>query len=101
MESSFSSLRISCAILTLFPHLDCLILMVCLPDERFSASRELTRNFFLPGISVLWAQHINVNNPVRLYYTTTTEADEKVFIITWYEIKSPPNLLHSPKESLT
>lgn len=36
------------------------------------------------GISVLWAQNINVNNPVKLYYTTSGEAGNRRFVITWY-----------------
>lgn len=38
------------------------------------------------GISVLWAQNINVNNPVKLYYTTSGEAGNRRFVITWYQV---------------
>ncbi len=37
------------------------------------------------GISVLWAQNINVNNPVKLYYTTSGDPGNQRFVITWYD----------------
>jgi hypothetical protein len=32
---------------------------------------------------VLWAQNVNVNNPVKLYFTTVGDPGSREFIITW------------------